>query len=54
MKIFYFAFFLHHSHSLSKRTSVYADAAYAKIKNRKGVDMNGKAVGYSVGLAHNF
>ena len=43
-----------YSHSLSKRTSVYADAAYAKIKNRKGVDMNGKAVGYSVGLAHNF
>ena len=43
-----------YAHNLSKRTSVYADAAYATIKNLGGVDLNGKAIGYSVGLAHNF
>ena len=43
-----------YAHSLSKRTSVYADVAYARIKNWKGDNGNGKATGYSVGLAHNF
>ena len=43
-----------YAHNLSKRTSVYADAAYATIKNLEGVDLNGKAIGYSVGVAHNF
>ena len=43
-----------YAHSLSKRTSVYADAAYATIKNHAGTDLNGKAIGYSVGVAHNF
>ena len=43
-----------YSHDLSKRTSVYADAAYATIKNTGGPANKGTATGYSVGLAHNF
>ena len=45
-----------YAHSLSKRTSVYADAAYARINRlaQTGATGNGKAMGYSVGLAHNF
>lgn len=43
-----------YAHSLSKRTSVYADAAYATIKNFQGADVSGKAIGYSAGVAHNF
>ena len=45
-----------YEHNLSKRTSVYADIAYATIKANKGLDFSGKgtATGYSVGLAHNF
>ena len=48
-----------YEHNLSKRTSVYADVAYATIKKDTaiaGVGANGKgtAIGYSVGVAHNF
>ena len=43
-----------YAHDLSKRTSVYADAAYATIKNHNNAKVNGKAIGYSVGVAHNF
>ena len=43
-----------YEHNLSKRTSVYADVAYARIKNWDSANGNGKATGYSVGLAHNF
>ena len=43
-----------YEHSLSKRTSVYADVAYATIKNTVGPANKGTATGYSVGLAHNF
>ena len=43
-----------YAHSLSKRTSVYADAAYATIKNHDAITEKGKAIGYSVGVAHNF
>ena len=43
-----------YAHSLSKRTSVYADVAYATIKNTGGPANKGTATGYSVGLAHNF
>ena len=43
-----------YSHDLSKRTSVYADAAYATIKNHSEITEKGKAIGYSVGVAHNF
>ena len=57
-----------YAHSLSKRTSVYADVAYARIKTISGTAMDqavgtrgaptsnisGKAIGYSVGVAHNF
>ena len=43
-----------YSHDLSKRTSVYADVAYATIKNTGGPANKGTATGYSVGLAHNF
>ena len=43
-----------YAHSLSKRTSVYADAAYATIKNHSEITEKGKAIGYSVGVAHNF
>ena len=39
---------------LSTRTSVYADVAYATIKNTGGPANKGTATGYSVGLAHNF
>ena len=48
-----------YEHNLSKRTSVYADVALATIK-QDGVlaDQNGngkgRALGYSVGVAHNF
>ena len=43
-----------YAHNLSKRTSVYADAAYATIKNHSKITEKGKAIGYSVGVAHNF
>ena len=43
-----------YAHNLSKRTSVYADVAYATIKNTGGPANKGTATGYSVGLAHNF
>ena len=45
-----------YEHSLSKRTSVYADVAYARIKEDAAIGFSGKgtATGYSVGLAHNF
>ena len=43
-----------YEHNLSKRTSVYADVAYATIKNTGGHANKGTATGYSVGLAHNF
>ena len=43
-----------YAHSLSKRTSAYADVAYARIKNAAGIDGDGKATGYSIGVAHNF
>ena len=43
-----------YEHNLSKRTSVYADVAYATIKNTGGPANKGTATGYSVGLAHNF
>lgn len=43
-----------YAHNLSKRTSVYADAAYATIKNHSAITEKGKAIGYSVGVAHNF
>ena len=43
-----------YEHSLSKRTSVYADVAYATIKNIGTFGLKGTATGYSVGLAHNF
>ena len=45
---------LGYEHNLSKRTSVYADAAYATIKNTGGEADKGVAIGYSVGVAHNF
>ena len=43
-----------YAHNLSKRTSVYADVAYATIKNTFGDYNKATATGYSVGLAHNF
>ena len=43
-----------YEHALSKRTSVYADVAYATIKNTTGEDKKGTATGYSVGLSHSF
>jgi predicted porin len=43
-----------YEHNLSKRTSVYADVAYATIKNTGGDYNKATATGYSVGLAHNF
>ena len=48
-----------YEHNLSKRTSVYADVALATIKQDTelaGQNGNGKgrALGYSVGVAHNF
>lgn len=43
-----------YEHNLSKRTSVYADVAYATIKNHPATTEKGNALGYSVGLAHNF
>lgn len=43
-----------YEHALSKRTSVYADVAYATIKNTTGADKKGTATGYSVGLSHSF
>ena len=43
-----------YAHALSKRTSAYADVAYARIKNAAGIDGDGKATGYSIGVAHNF
>ena len=43
-----------YEHNLSKRTSVYADVAYATIKNHSAITEKGKAIGYSVGVAHNF
>ena len=43
-----------YAHSLSKRTSAYADVAYARIKNAAGIDGDGKATGYSIGVAHSF
>ena len=43
-----------YEHNLSKRTSVYADVAYATIKNHPETTEKGNALGYSVGLAHNF
>ena len=43
-----------YAHNLSKRTSVYADAAYATIKNHSKITEKGKAIGYSVGVAPNF
>ena len=43
-----------YEHALSKRTSVYADVAYATIKNTDGTDNKGTATGYSVGLSHSF
>ena len=43
-----------YAHNLSKRTSVYADVAYATIKNTGGPANKGTATGYSVGVAHNF
>ena len=43
-----------YAHNLSKRTSVYADAAYATIKNHDEITEKGKAIGYSIGVAHNF
>ena len=43
-----------YEHALSKRTSVYADVAYATIKNTGGTDNKGTATGYSVGLSHSF
>jgi predicted porin len=42
-----------YEHALSKRTSVYADVAYATIKKPTVAD-KGTATGYSVGLAHSF
>ena len=43
-----------YEHALSKRTSVYADVAYATIKNTGGEKNKGTATGYSVGLSHSF
>ena len=43
-----------YSHDLSKRTSVYADVAYATIKETGGDANKGTGLGYSVGVAHNF
>ena len=43
-----------YEHSLSKRTSVYADVAYATIKETGGDANKGTGLGYSVGVAHNF
>lgn len=42
-----------YEHALSKRTSVYADVAYATIKKPTVAD-KGTATGYSVGLSHSF
>lgn len=42
-----------YEHALSKRTSVYADVAYATIK-KPTVSDKGTATGYSVGLSHSF
>ena len=42
-----------YEHALSKRTSVYADVAYATIK-QPTVSDKGTATGYSVGLSHSF
>ena len=42
-----------YEHALSKRTSVYADVAYATIKQPQASD-KGTATGYSVGLSHSF
>ena len=43
-----------YEHALSKRTAVYADVAYATIKNTGGEKNKGTATGYSVGLSHSF
>ena len=48
-----------YEHNLSKRTSVYADVALATIKQDgvlagQGTNGKGRALGYSVGVAHNF
>lgn len=43
-----------YEHALSKRTSVYADVAYATIKDTGGEKNKGTATGYSVGLSHSF
>ncbi|MBS1173911.1 MAG: Outer rane porin protein 32 [Burkholderiaceae bacterium] len=43
-----------YEHNLSKRTSVYADVAYATIKNTGGDYNKATATGYSVGVAHSF
>lgn len=43
-----------YEHALSKRTAVYADVAYATIKNTGGDKNKGTATGYSVGLSHSF
>ena len=48
-----------YEHNLSKRTSVYADVALATIKQDtvlagQNGDGKGRALGYSVGVAHNF
>ena len=43
-----------YEHNLSKRTSVYADVAYATIKTHAAITEKGNALGYSVGVAHNF
>ncbi|MFZ1418807.1 MAG: porin [Burkholderiaceae bacterium] len=44
-----------YEHALSKRTSVYADVAYATIKKpTPTVADKGTATGYSVGLSHSF
>ena len=44
-----------YEHALSKRTSVYADVAYATIKKpTPKVADKGTATGYSVGLSHSF
>ena len=42
-----------YEHALSKRTSVYADVAYATIKDTGG-EKNKGTTGYSVGLSHSF
>ena len=43
-----------YEHALSKRTSVYADVAYATIKDTGGEKNKGTATGYSVGLSNSF